>query len=376
MVGLDFGADGYNDSLEELKLLTASAGLSARAVIGGKRQRPDSALFAGSGKVQEIAAALRACEASLAVFNHELSPAQERNLEKKLGCRVMDRTRLILEIFAQRAKTHEGKLQVELAQMEYLSTRLIRGWTHLERQRGGIGLRGGPGETQLELDRRLLSQKIKTLKVDLEKMRQRRGVQRRARSRKDVFSVSLVGYTNAGKSTLFNALTHAKGFAADQLFATLDTTTRRIFLPEMGPRGGQVVVSDTVGFIRDLPTSLIAAFRATLEETVQADLLLHVVDSASAVRDMQIAEVNKVLAEIGADKVPQALAMNKIDLANGGAGIPPGVERDEYGKIFRIRVSAGTGAGLDGLRSAIAELAPGHLRMSGTAADSIHPELA
>ena len=344
--------------------------------VGQPSDLADAALFAGSGKVDEIHGVVDEIGAGSVIFNHHLSPVQERNLEKKLGCRVMDRTRLILEIFAQRAKTHEGKLQVELAQMEYLSTRLIRGWTHLERQRGGIGLRGGPGETQLELDRRLLSQKIKTLKVELEKMRQRRGVQRRARSRKDVFSVSLVGYTNAGKSTLFNALTHAKGFAADQLFATLDTTTRRIFLPEMGPRGGQVVVSDTVGFIRDLPTSLIAAFRATLEETVQADLLLHVVDSASAARDMQIAEVNKVLAEIGADKVPQALAMNKIDLANGGAGIPPGVERDEYGKIFRIRVSAGTGAGLDGLRSAIAELAPGHLRMRGTAADSTHPELA
>ena len=377
LVCLDFGKDpGFAESVEEIVRLAESAGVTTHRMVQGRRQHADAALFAGSGKVDEIHGVVDEIGAGSVIFNHHLSPVQERNLEKKLGCRVMDRTRLILEIFAQRAKTHEGKLQVELAQMEYLSTRLIRGWTHLERQRGGIGLRGGPGETQLELDRRLLSQKIKTLKVELEKMRQRRGVQRRARSRKDVFSVSLVGYTNAGKSTLFNALTHAKGFAADQLFATLDTTTRRIFLPEMGPRGGQVVVSDTVGFIRDLPTSLIAAFRATLEETVQADLLLHVVDSASAVRDMQIAEVNKVLAEIGADKVPQALAMNKIDLANGGAGIPPGVERDEYGKIFRIRVSAGTGAGLDGLRSAIAELAPGHLRMRGTAADSTHPELA
>jgi len=377
LVCLDFGKDpGFAESAEEIVRLAESAGVITHRMVQGRRQHADAALFAGSGKVDEIHGVVDELGAGSVIFNHHLSPVQERNLEKKLGCRVMDRTRLILEIFAQRAKTHEGKLQVELAQMEYLSTRLIRGWTHLERQRGGIGLRGGPGETQLELDRRLLSQKIKTLKVDLEKMRQRRGVQRRARSRKDVFSVSLVGYTNAGKSTLFNALTHAKGFAADQLFATLDTTTRRIFLPEMGPRGGQVVVSDTVGFIRDLPPSLIAAFRATLEETVQADLLLHVVDSASAVRDMQIAEVNKVLAEIGADKVPQALAMNKIDLANGGAGIPPGVERDEYGKIFRIRVSAGTGAGLDGLRSAIAELAPGHLRMRGTAADSTHPELA
>ena len=378
LVCLDFGKDdGYAESVEEIVRLAESAGATTHQIVQGKRQRPDAALFAGSGKVDEIRVAVEAIGAGTVIFNHHLSPVQERNLEKKLECRVMDRTRLILEIFAQRAKTHEGKLQVELAQMEYRSTRLIRGWTHLERQRGGIGLRGGPGETQLELDRRLISQRIKVLKVELEKMRQRRDVQRRARSRKDVFSVSLVGYTNAGKSTLFNALTHAKGYAADQLFATLDTTTRRIFLPELGIRGGQVVVSDTVGFIRDLPTSLIAAFRATLEETVQADLLLHVVDGASPVRDMQVAEVNKVLAEIGADKVPQALVYNKIDLANDGEGLPPGVERDEYGKIFRIRVSARAGTGLEALRSAIAELAPDHLRTRGTAADpTTHTELA
>ncbi len=379
LVCLDFGKDdGFAESMEEIVRLAESAGVTKHAVVQGKRQRPDAALFAGSGKVEEIRAAVEEIDAGTVIFNHHLSPVQERNLEKKLECGVMDRTRLILEIFAQRAKTHEGKLQVELAQMEYLSTRLIRGWTHLERQRGGIGLRGGPGETQLELDRRLISQRIKTLKAELDKTRQRRDVQRRARSRKDVFSVSLVGYTNAGKSTLFNELTHAKGYAADQLFATLDTTTRRIFLPELvdrGGRGGQVVVSDTVGFIRGLPTSLIAAFRATLEETVQADLLLHVVDSASPVRDMQIAEVDKVLAEIGADKVPQALVYNKIDLANEGRGTSPGVERDEYGKIFRIRVSARTGAGLDGLRSAIAELAP-ERRRANAADPTIHPELA
>ena len=378
LVCLDFGKDdGFAESMEEIVRLAESAGVASHMIVQGKRQRPDAALFAGSGKVEEIRAAVENLGAGTVIFNHHLSPVQERNLEKKLECGVMDRTRLILEIFAQRARTHEGKLQVELAQMEYLSTRLIRGWTHLERQRGGIGLRGGPGETQLELDRRLISQRIKTLKMELDKTRQRRDVQRRARSRKDVFSVSLVGYTNAGKSTLFNMLTHAKGYAADQLFATLDTTTRRIFLPEMGGRGGQVVVSDTVGFIRDLPTSLIAAFRATLEETAQADLLLHVVDSASPVREMQISEVNKVLAEIGADKVPQALVFNKIDLANDGRGTQPGVERDEYGKIFRIRVSARTGEGLDGLRGAIAELTPAHLRLRGTAADpTIHPEPA
>ena len=378
LVCLDFGKDdGFAESMEEIVRLAESAGVASHMIVQGKRQRPDAALFAGSGKVEEIRAAVENLGAGTVIFNHHLSPVQERNLEKKLECGVMDRTRLILEIFAQRARTHEGKLQVELAQMEYLSTRLIRGWTHLERQRGGIGLRGGPGETQLELDRRLISQRIKTLKMELDKTRQRRDVQRRARSRKDVFSVSLVGYTNAGKSTLFNMLTHAKGYAADQLFATLDTTTRRIFLPEMGGRGGQVVVSDTVGFIRDLPTSLIAAFRATLEETAQADLLLHVVDSASPVREMQISEVNKVLAGIGADKVPQALVFNKIDLANDGRGTQPGVERDEYGKIFRIRVSARTGEGLDGLRGAIAELTPAHLRLRGTAADpTIHPETA
>ncbi len=378
LVCLDFGKDdGFAESMEEIVRLAESAGVASHMIVQGKRQRPDAALFAGSGKVEEIRAAVENLGAGTVIFNHHLSPVQERNLEKKLECGVMDRTRLILEIFAQRARTHEGKLQVELAQMEYLSTRLIRGWTHLERQRGGIGLRGGPGETQLELDRRLISQRIKTLKMELDKTRQRRDVQRRARSRKDVFSVSLVGYTNAGKSTLFNMLTHAKGYAADQLFATLDTTTRRIFLPEMGGRGGQVVVSDTVGFIRDLPTSLIAAFRATLEETAQADLLLHVVDSASPVREMQISEVNKVLAEIGADKVPQALVFNKIDLANDGRGTQPGVERGEYGKIFRIRVSARTGEGLEGLRGAIAELTPAHLRLRGTAADpTIHPEPA
>ena len=376
LVCLDFGKDeGFAESMEEIVRLAESAGITNHAIVQGRRQRPDAALFAGSGKVEEIRAAVDALGAGTVIFNHHLSPIQERNLEKRLECGVMDRTRLILEIFAQRARTHEGKLQVELAQMEYLSTRLVRGWTHLERQRGGIGLRGGPGETQLELDRRLIGQRIKTLKAELEKTRQRRDVQRRARSRKDVFSVSLVGYTNAGKSTLFNLLTHAKGYAADQLFATLDTTTRRVFLAEMGSHGGQVVVSDTVGFIRDLPTSLVAAFRATLEETVQADLLLHVVDSASPVREMQIAEVNKVLAEIGADRVPQVLVYNKIDLANEGKGTAPGVERDEYGKIFRIRVSARTGAGLAGLRSAIAELAPERLR-AAAANPPIHPELA
>ncbi len=348
LVSLDLGAEGYEDSLEELKLLAASAGLSARAIIGGKRQRPDPALFAGSGKVGEIAEALRAHQASLAVFNHELSPAQERNLEKALDCRVIDRTSLILDIFAQRAQSHEGKLQVELAQLDHLTTRLVRGWTHLERQKGGIGLRG-PGETQLETDRRLIGKRVKTLKDKLEKLQKQRITQRRARERGAVFSVSLVGYTNAGKSTLFNALTHASSYAADQLFATLDTTTRRLWLPE----AGSLVISDTVGFIRDLPHALVAAFRATLEETVRADLLLHVVDAASSSREEQITQVNGVLSEINAAGAPQIQIWNKIDISH----VSPGLDRDEYGKIQRIRLSARSGEGLDFLRMALVEMA-------------------
>src|SRR5512139_1904387 len=291
LVALDFGAEGYAESLDELAFLARSAGLEVRGVVRGRRPRPDPALFAGSGKVDEVRAALNEAGAGLVVFNHELSPAQERNLERELGVRVVDRTALILDIFAQRAKSHEGKVQVELAQLEHLATRLVRGWTHLERQKGGIGLRG-PGETQLETDRRLLGKRVKLLKDRLAKLRRQRDVQRRARVRGDVTAVSLVGYTNAGKSTLFNALTHAGAYAADQLFATLDTTTRRLFLPEVG----RITVSDTVGFIRALPHTLVAAFRATLEETIHADLLLHVVDAASPTRDLQVEEVNKVLA--------------------------------------------------------------------------------
>jgi GTPase len=348
LVGLDLGAEGYSDSLEELKLLAESAGLSVRAVIGGKRQRPDSALFAGSGKVEEVAAALREHRAGVCVFNHELSPAQERNLEKALDCRVIDRTSLILDIFAQRAQSHEGKLQVELAQLDHLATRLVRGWTHLERQKGGIGLRG-PGETQLETDRRLIGKRVKVLKDKLARLQKQRQTQRRARDRGAVFSVSLVGYTNAGKSTLFNALTHADTYAADQLFATLDTTTRRIWQPEAGP----LVISDTVGFIRDLPHELVAAFRATLEETVRADVLLHVVDAAGSARDAQIEQVNRVLEEIGAANSLQIQVWNKIDLAPLSAGL----DRDEYGKIQRVRLSARTGEGLDFLRQALVEAA-------------------
>jgi len=288
-------------------------------------------------------------DAGLVIFNHELSPAQQRNLETALGRRILDRVSLILEIFGQRARSHEGKLQVELAQLEYMATRLVRGWTHLERQRGGRGTLGGMGEKQIEVDRRLIARRVKALKDQLVRLKRQRLVQRRARVRGQVLSVSLVGYTNAGKSTLFNALTHAGAYAADQLFATLDTTTRRVY----APGGARLVVSDTVGFIRDLPHTLVAAFRATLEETIHADLLLHVVDASSPGRDARIDEVNKVLGEIGAADIPQLLVWNKIDL-NGHA---PGLERDEYGKISRVRLSAVTGEGVELLRLALTEAA-------------------
>ncbi|HEX7954713.1 MAG TPA: GTPase HflX [Burkholderiales bacterium] len=347
LVSLDFGSLDFAESQEEIRRLAESAGVEPVAVIKGKRQRPDAATFAGSGKVDEIAAAVRAADASLVLFNHDLSPAQQRNLEKRFERRVVDRSSLILDIFAQRARSHEGKLQVELAQLEHLATRLVRGWTHLERQKGGIGLRG-PGETQLETDRQLLRKRVKVLKDKLATVHRQRQTRRRARQRGQALSVSLVGYTNAGKSTLFNRLTRSDAYAADQLFATLDTTSRRM----VGPDGAAIIMSDTVGFIRDLPHTLVAAFSATLEETVLADVLLHVVDAASPARDDQIAEVNKVLAEIGADTVPQVMVFNKID----AAGMPSGVERDQYGKIHSVRVSAKTGAGLEYLRLLLAEL--------------------
>ena len=348
LVSLDFGDPDFAESTEELVQLATSAKVSVVDIIKGKRVRPDPALFAGRGKVEEIAALLARTGARLVIFNHELSPAQERNLEKRLDCRVIDRVSLILDIFAQRAQSHEGKLQVELAQLGHLATRLVRGWTHLERQKGGIGLRG-PGETQLETDRRLLGKRVKLLKDKLARVASQREVQRRARRRANMLSVSLVGYTNAGKSTLFNALTRGSAYAADQLFATLDTTTRRVFLSG----GAQLVLSDTVGFIRQLPHTLVAAFRATLEEAVQADLLLHVVDAGGKTRAAQIAAVNLVLAEIGADRIPQVLLYNKIDL-NGAARR---IERDEYGKISGIWISARTGAGLDLVKQALEEYA-------------------
>ena len=347
LVQLDLGQGLIDERLSELKLLVLSAGARIEALVQGKRSVPDSKFFAGSGKVQEIGEALRAHEADIVVFNHALSPGQQRNLERELQCLVIDRTALILDIFAQRARSHEGKLQVELAQLDHLSTRLVRGWTHLERQKGGIGLRG-PGEKQLETDRRLLGNRVKMLKSRLAQIEKQRKVRRRARERRGVLSVSLVGYTNAGKSTLFNALTKAGAYAADQLFATLDTTSRRLYVG-----GASVVLSDTVGFIRDLPHALVAAFRATLEETVQADVLLHVVDSASEDRDAQIEAVNGVLAEIGAAEVPQILVWNKIDLTRAETA----VERSDCGNIRRVFLSARTGEGLDLLREVLAEVA-------------------
>ena len=348
LVGVDFGKLDFHASLEELALLSKTAGAEPVASVTGKRASPDAALFVGSGKADEVLGTIADLDADLVIFNHTLSPAQQRNLERHLNVRVVDRTSLILDIFAQRAQSHEGKVQVELAQLQHLATRLIRGWTHLERQKGGIGLRG-PGETQLETDRRLIGARVKMLRTKLDKLQRQRNTQRRSRERSRTFSVSLVGYTNAGKSTLFNNMTKAGVYAADQLFATLDTTSRRIHLGE----SGNVVISDTVGFIRDLPTQLVAAFRATLDETVHADLLLHVVDAASPVRDEQIKQVNAVLKEIGADHVPQVLIWNKIDLA----GLAPAIERDEYDKIRRVFVSAHTGEGIDLLRQAIAEFA-------------------
>jgi GTP-binding protein HflX len=348
LVGVDFGKGDFAASLEELSLLARSAGAEPIATIIGKRASPDAALFIGSGKADEVADAILDHQIDLVIFNHALSPAQQRNLERHLKVRVIDRTSLILDIFAQRAQSHEGKVQVELAQLQHLATRLIRGWTHLERQKGGIGLRG-PGETQLETDRRLLGVRVKALRAKLDKLHKQHATQRRARNRNHAFSVSLVGYTNAGKSTLFNAIAKTRMLAADQLFATLDTTSRRVYMGD----AGNVVISDTVGFIRELPHQLVAAFRATLEETIHADLLLHVVDAASPARMEQIEQVNLVLQEIGADHIPQIMVWNKID----AAGLEPALEHDEYARIQRVFISAQTGSGLDLLRQAIGERA-------------------
>jgi GTP-binding protein HflX len=364
IVCLDFGDDAYEEGVEEAVRLVESAGVTRHRVVRGRRSRPDPKFYAGSGKLEEVARAAEELHAGFVVFNHDLSPAQQRNAEQELKLRVFDRTELILEIFAQRAQTSEGKLQVELAHLQHLSTRLVRGWTHLERQRGGMSKTGGPGEKQIELDRRYIAQRIKVLNEKIKKLKKQREIQRRSRARGEVLSVSLVGYTNAGKSTLFNALSGAKAYEADQLFATLDTTTRRIWLPD----AGTVVLSDTVGFIRDLPHGLVAAFRATLEETVRADLLLHVVDAASPVRDAQREQVNKVLEEIGAQDLPQIEVWNKIDLA----GLEPRVERDLYGKISRVFVSARSGAGLEALRGGLAEFARARAMKRDAPQSSLH----
>jgi len=358
LVSLEIGSSAFaaaEDRCDEAARLIESAGAEVSQVIRGRRARPDAATFAGSGKVDEIRDAAQVHGADIVVFDRALSAAQVRNLEQALseggtGAQVYDRTDLILNIFAQRARSHEGKLQVELARLEHLSTRLIRGWTHLERQRGGLGKTGGPGEKQIELDRRLIGERVKKLKDRIRKLARSRETQRSGRARSGVLRVALVGYTNAGKSTLFNRLTGAEAYVADKLFATLDTTTRRVWLGE----GAQIALSDTVGFIRDLPHGLVDAFRATLEETAQADLLLHVVDSASARRDEQIAAVNTVLAEIGAGNVPQVKVWNQIDRV---PGLQPEVVRDSYDKILNIKVSAATGAGIDLLRGVLADAA-------------------
>jgi GTP-binding protein HflX len=349
-VHLEFPGTDFEADRAEFLELARSAGAEVVAVIGGSRDRPDAGLYAGSGKVDEVGAAVKAGGAELAIFNHDLSPSQERNLEKRLECRVLDRAGLILDIFARRARSHEGKLQVELAQMQHLATRLVRGWTHLERQKGGIGLRG-PGESQLETDRRLVRGRIATLKRRLDEVRARRAQNRQGRARSEIPTVSLVGYTNAGKSTLFNALTGDETFASNLLFATLDTTVRKVALPT----GETAVLADTVGFIRDLPHDLIAAFRATLEESREADLLLHVVDAADAERVARMAQVDAVLQEIGAHEVPRLLVYNKIDLRKEGSEPEAArVENDEQGRPARVFISSRTGEGLDLLRSAVA----------------------
>ena len=346
LVSIDFGDADYRESLEELRLLAKTAGVRVESVVEARRSRPDAALFVGSGKADEIADLVTSMEISLVIFNHDLTPAQMRNLTARLNARVIDRTMLILDIFAQRAQSHEGKVQVELAQLKYLATRLVGSHADMGQQKFAVGARG-PGETQLELDRRKLDRRVHLLKERLEKLKAQRNVQRRFRNRKNAYSVSIIGYTNAGKSTLFNRLTKANVYAANQLFATLDTTSRKMYIEGEG----EIVLSDTVGFIRHLPHGLVAAFRSTLEETAQADLLLHVVDASNAEHENQIAEVNKVLAEIGAGEIPQVLVFNKIDMTDRQAG----VERDEYGRIARIFLSAKNGAGLDELRLALSE---------------------
>ena len=375
LVGVDIGGHrAFDDTLDELALLAASAGDVVAARVIARRRAPDPALFVGSGKADEIKALVAATSAHGVIFDQALSPAQQRNLEEHLGCAVADRTGLILDIFADRAQSHEGKLQVELARLQYQATRLVRRWSHLERQQGGIGGRGGPGEAQIELDRRMIGERIKTVKERLEKVKRQRGTQRKARERRGTFRVSLVGYTNAGKSTLFNALVKARAYAADQLFATLDTTTRALWL---GEAQSSVSLSDTVGFIRDLPHKLVDAFEATLQEATEADLLLHVIDCASPLLDEQQAEVERVLEDIGASPLPQILVYNKCDLleesrqpreSSDWIEVHPGVRRR------RVFVSAATGQGLAELRQAIADHAL--LRLNGGSPPPADPRFA
>lgn len=348
LVHLEGQAPDVREDPDEFLELARSAGAEVAALVKVPRHQPTARFLIGSGKVEEIQARVKAEGIELVIFNHTLTPSQERNLEKAFECRVLDRTGLILDIFAQRARTHEGKLQVELAQLEHMSTRLVRGWTHLERQKGGIGLRG-PGETQLETDRRLLRVRIRQIKQRLEKVRSQRELARRGRQRAEVPVVSLVGYTNAGKSTLFNTLTSAEVYAADQLFATLDPTLRRIEFPDVGP----VILADTVGFIRHLPHKLVEAFRATLEESSNADLLLHVIDAHEPERDLQVAQVYEVLREIGADELPTLEVFNKIDLL---PDVAPQIQRDDTGRPVRVWLSARDGMGVELLRHAIGEL--------------------
>lgn len=375
LVGVDLGFPHFDNELEELGLLAQTAGLQPVARIIAKRKAPDAALFVGSGKADEIKMLAEHHGALEVLFDQALSPAQQRNLERHMGLPVNDRTLLILQIFAQRARSHEGKLQVELARLQYVSTRLVRRWSHLERQTGGAGVRGGPGEKQIELDRRMIGETIKRTKERLAKVKKQRGTQRRQRERRDTFNISLVGYTNAGKSTLFNALVKARAYAADQLFATLDTTTRQLYL---GPDAGSVSMSDTVGFIRDLPHGLVDAFQATLQEAIDADLLLHVVDAANPEFPEQIAQVQRVLHEIGAAGVPQLLVFNKIDALpqeRQPLNASDTYEIEEV-QVPRIFVSARDGSGLSLLRTALTEAVAAHRAPKAPMGDGPLPDAA